>query len=196
MKSLWTNEMARPVSYHQLRRKYGLDEAKRIAEASRAATDSPFRRVPGYLYTEQRKHVAQLKNEAAAARAVGIDAQWITDVPLPFETRGAVLFPGEFLAALGPHGMYSLAFDWPGEHPDGLFWDTDDPYHTIRWQDTDAGAFLIVSGEDQREDAEGAFASLLAFAREHFQVKTPRYRWSGKIQLADAQTHPRRNHQR
>ncbi len=241
--------------YHYLRRKYSVDEAKLVADASRAslekiaelverhAIDCHFRRVPGYLYTEKRKYVAELKNEASAAREAGIDAQWITEVPLPFETRGAVLFPnqaqfhpGEYLAALAriftenggrifertlvtdvkegtvttdsgvvnarsifmatnvpiagftfahlraaPYRTYAMAFDVAGEHPDGLFWDTADPYHYTRWQDS----FLIVGGEDHRvgekEDTEGAFASLLAYAREFFHVKTPRYRWSGQV---------------
>lgn len=245
--------------YHYLRRKYSRDEAKLVADASRAslakiaelverhAIECHFRRVPGYLYTEKRKYVAELKNEARAASESGIDAQWITDVPLPFETRGAVLFPnqaqfhpGEYLAALAeiftknggriyerthvtgveegkvtaesgvvnaraifmatnvpvagfthvhlkaaPYRTYAMAFEANGEHPDGLFWDTADPYHYTRWQETDEGTFLIVGGEDHRvgenEDTERSFAALLAYAREYFHVKSPRYRWSGQV---------------
>ena len=245
--------------YHYIRRKYSVGEAKLVAEAGRAslekiaeivernAIDCHFRRVPGYLYTEKRKYVAELKNEAAAAREAGIDAQWVTEVPLPFETRGAVLFPnqaqfhpGEYLAALAnivankggrifertlvtgveegkvttesgavnaraifmatnvpiagfthihlkaaPYRTYAMAFDAVDGHPEGLFWDSADPYHYTRWQDTDAGAFLIVGGEDHRvgekEDTEGCFAALLAYAREFFHVRTPRYQWSGQV---------------
>ena len=90
-----------------------------VAEASRASLekiaelvqrysiDCRFRRVPGYLYTEKRKYVAELKNEASAARQAGLDAQWTTDVPLAFATRGAVLWPnqaqfhpGQYMAGL------------------------------------------------------------------------------------------------
>ncbi|HEX6639900.1 MAG TPA: FAD-binding oxidoreductase, partial [Thermoanaerobaculia bacterium] len=80
--------------YHYIRRKYSAEEAKLVADASRAALekiaenvqrygiDCRFRRVPGYLYTEKRKYVSELKNEASAAREAGLDAQWTTDVPL------------------------------------------------------------------------------------------------------------------
>ncbi|HEX2121882.1 MAG TPA: FAD-dependent oxidoreductase [Thermoanaerobaculia bacterium] len=248
--------------YHYVRRKYSVDDARLVAEASRASIemiaglvakhsiDCHFRRVPGYLYTEKRKYVAELKSEAAAAREAGLDARWSEDVPLPFEIRGAVVFenqaqfhPGEYLAALAslvvaaggkiyertpatdvkegspcvvvaesglvrarsvfmatnvpiagftqihtmaaPYRTYALAFEAGGEHPDGLFWDTADPYHYTRWQETDAGTFLIVGGEDHRvgeeEDTEGAFARVLSYAREYFRVKKPRYRWSGQV---------------
>ncbi len=248
--------------YHYIRRKYSVDDARLVAEASRASIekiaelvakhsiDCHFRRVPGYLYTEKRKYVAELKSEAAAAREAGLDARWSEDVPLPFETRGAVVFanqaqfhPGEYLAALAslvvasggkiyertlatdvkegapcvvvtesglvraqsvfmatnvpiagftqihtmaaPYRTYAMAFEASGEHPDGLFWDTADPYHYTRWQETDAGTFLIVGGEDHRvgekDDTEGAFARVLSYAREYFPVKKPRYRWSGQV---------------
>ena len=91
--------------YHYVQRHYSKEEARLVADASRSsmekiaeivqrhAIDCRFRRVPGYLYTEKRKYVAELKNEASAAREAGLDAQWVAEVPLPFETRGAVLWP-------------------------------------------------------------------------------------------------------
>ncbi|HEV3486311.1 MAG TPA: FAD-dependent oxidoreductase [Vicinamibacterales bacterium] len=248
--------------YHYIRRKYSGDEARLVADASRASLqriaeliqrhsiDCHFRRVPGYLYTEKRRYVAELKNEAVAARDAGLDAQWTEDVPLPFETRGAVLFanqaqfhPGEYLSALArlvhgdggrifeqtratdvkdgepcivetehgrvraravfmatnvpiagftqihtfaaPYRTYALAFEAAGEHPDGLFWDTADPYHYTRWQETDDGTFLIIGGEDHRvgeeEDTEACFARLLEYARQYYGVGEPRHRWSGQI---------------
>jgi glycine/D-amino acid oxidase-like deaminating enzyme/nitrite reductase/ring-hydroxylating ferredoxin subunit len=248
--------------YHFLRRKYGADEARAVADASRAslekiaelveryAIDCHFRRVPGYLYTEKRKHVAELKNEAAAAREAGLDARWIDDVPLPFETRGAVLWPEqaqfhprEYVSALAKHAAaagarihertfvsdvkdgdpcvvatehgrvtaksvfmatnvpisgftmvhtkaaayrtYAMAFRITGDHPDGLFWDTADPYHYTRWQETDDGTYLIVGGEDHRvgeeEDTEGCFARLGDYAREYFGAHPLRTRWSGQV---------------
>ena len=239
--------------YHYIRRHYGAEEARLVAEASGAALekiaeiverysiDCRFRRVPGYLYTEKRSRVAELKSEGRAAHEAGLDARWIEDVPLPFETRGAVLFanqaqfhPGEYLNALArvvngddcriferthvtsikdgvvetesgrvkaravfratnvhldarvtPYLTYVMAFEWDGEHPEGLFWDTADPYHYTRWQDTSEGTFAIVGGEDHRadedNDAEARFARLLAYARDCYRVKKPRYRWSGPI---------------
>jgi glycine/D-amino acid oxidase-like deaminating enzyme/nitrite reductase/ring-hydroxylating ferredoxin subunit len=254
--------VALDARYHYIRRKYGAEEAKLVADASRAAIekiaelvqrysiDCHFRRLPGYLYTEKRKDVSELKNEAAAACEAGLDARWTTDVPLPFATRGAVLWPnqaqfhpGRYLAALASHARaagvqifeqsaangiedgepcvvetpygrvtagavfmatnvpisgfthvhtlaaayrtYAIAFEEAGPHPDGLFWDTADPYHYTRWQETEEGTFLIVGGEDHRvgeeEDTEGCFATLAAYANESFGSHPERYRWSGQI---------------
>jgi glycine/D-amino acid oxidase-like deaminating enzyme/nitrite reductase/ring-hydroxylating ferredoxin subunit len=245
--------------YHYIKRHYSKEEAKLVAGASHAslekiaefvqryAIDCHFKRVPGYLYTEKRKYVAELKNEAAAAREAGLDAQFVTDVPLPFDTRGAVLWPNqaqfhprEYLSALArqavaagaqifertlatkidqgvvetAHGRvtadhvfmatnvpvqgfthvhikaaayrsYAMAFAEEGEHPEGLFWDTADPYHYTRWQDTDAGTFMIVGGEDHRvgeeEDTEGCFERVASYTREYFGEHAERYRWSGQI---------------
>lgn len=245
--------------YHYIKRHYSKEEAKLVAGASRASIekiaelvqrhsiDCHFRRVPGYLYTEKRKYVAELKNEASAARESGLDAQWVSEVPLPFETRGAVLWPNqaqfhprEYLAALAKHAVaagaqiyertfatkiekgivetehgrvtadavfmatnvpvqgfthvhikaaayrtYAIAFGETGEHPDGLFWDTADPYHYTRWQETDSGTFLIVGGEDHRvgeeSDTDGCFARVAGYTHEYFGTRPERYRWSGQV---------------
>lgn len=246
--------------YHYVKRHYSREEAKLVADASRASLekiaelvqrygiDCHFKRVPGYLYTEKRKYVAELKSEAAAAREAGLDAQYVNDVPLPFDTRGAVLWPDqarfhprEYLAALARHAAaagvqifehsfatmvdsgvvetergkvtadavfmathvpiagfthvhlksaayrtYAIGYsNNGGSTHEGLFWDTADPYHYTRWQETDAGTFLIVGGEDHRvgeeEDTEGSFARLREYTRESFGVRPERFRWSGQI---------------
>ena len=251
--------VALDARYHYVKRHYSKEEARLVADASRASLekiadfvrrysiDCRFRRVPGYLYTEKRKYVAELKNEASAAREAGLDAQWVNEVPLPFETRGAVLWPEqaqfhprEYLAALAKHAAaagaqifeqtfaakvdaglvetehgritadhvcmatnvpiggfthvhtkaaayrsYAIAFEETGSHPDGLFWDTADPYHYTRWQETDDGTFMIVGGEDHRtgeeEDTEGCFSRLADYTRQYFGPHEARYRWSGQI---------------
>jgi glycine/D-amino acid oxidase-like deaminating enzyme/nitrite reductase/ring-hydroxylating ferredoxin subunit len=245
--------------YHYVKRHYSREEAKLVADASRASLEKiaelvqrygincHFKRVPGYLYTEKRKYVAELKSEAVAAREAGLDAQYVNDVPLPFDTRGAVLWPDqarfhprEYLGALARHAAaagvkifehtfatkveqgvvetergkvtadavfmathvpiagfthvhlksaayrtYAIGYSNGDSVPDGLFWDTADPYHYTRWQDTDAGTFLIVGGEDHRvgeeEDTEGSFERLREYTREYYGVRPERFRWSGQI---------------
>jgi len=248
--------------YHYLKRKYSPEDARLVAEASRASIakieeliathgiDCRFRRVPGYLYTEKRKYVAELKSEARAAQESGLDVTFTDSVPLPFLTRGAALFanqaqfhPVEYLSGLAaklaadgvrifenthvtdvkngepcvvetehgtitaksvlmatnvpiagfthihtlavPYRTYAIAFESSAEHPEGLFWDTADPYHYTRWQETDEGTFMIVGGEDHRtgeeEDTEGCFQRLLDYTREHFGDVRERYRWSGQV---------------
>jgi glycine/D-amino acid oxidase-like deaminating enzyme/nitrite reductase/ring-hydroxylating ferredoxin subunit len=247
------------VRYHFLKRHFDQDAARTMRDASRAAIEQiaqlierygiecRFRRLPGYLYTEKRSYVAGLKSEAVSAAEAGAPAKWITEVPLPFLTRGAVYWedqaqfhPREYLLGLArqlqteiyertlvtsitegepcvietPHGRvtadavfmatnvpiasyqtihtkaaayrtYALAYEVSGAHPDGLFWDTADPYHYTRWQDTDEGTYIIIGGEDhkvgQEEDTEGSFARLEEYAQEKFGVSNPRYRWSGQV---------------
>ncbi|HET7434797.1 MAG TPA: FAD-dependent oxidoreductase [Thermoanaerobaculia bacterium] len=242
--------------YHSIKRHFSKEAAKQVADASRAAIEQiehfikrysihcHFERVPGYLYTEKRKYVAELKNESLSAREAGCKAEWIEEgsVPLPFPTRGAVRFdnqaqfhPREYLLALAArvplyektqvvkiapglveteHGKvhaeeiieatnvpiagstivhtkqtayrtYAMAFEVSGEHPQGLFWDTADPYHYTRWQTTDAGTYLIIGGEDHKvghdEDSEAAFARLREYAVSLWGDLPLRYQWSGQI---------------
>src|SRR5204862_3889242 len=58
--------------------------------------------------------------------------------------------------------------------PEGLFWDTDEPYHYIRGQMTDEGPTLIVGGEDhktgQEDDTIERLDALLEFATQRCPV--------------------------
>jgi Rieske Fe-S protein len=69
--------------------------------------------------------------------------------------------------------------------PDGLFWDTDDPYHYTRRQEIDGRSYLIVGGEDHRtgmkSDTDACYERLRAYARERFGMTSDRFRWSGQI---------------
>lgn len=248
--------------YSYIERKFSAEAARLVAQASRASIEQiasfverfsincRFRRVPGYLYTENRNKVAELKKEAAAASAAGVNARFVEEVPLPFPTRGAVLFenqaqfhPREYLLALasripgeGSHlfeetyvtkitegescvveasggrvtadavfqasdvpidgfttlfikdasyRTYAIAYEAKTQHPDGLFWDTADPYHYTRWQDTDEGTFMIVGGEDhkvgQKTETEICFDKLNDYTAQRFGAQTERYRWSGQV---------------
>ena len=67
---------------------------------------------------------------------------------------------------------------------EGLFWDTDDPYHYMRSVMTHDGPILLVGGEDHRTGADEATDSvgrLEAFARERFPVERIVKEWSGQI---------------
>ena len=69
--------------------------------------------------------------------------------------------------------------------PPGLFWDTDDPYHYTRIQETAGRTYLIVGGEDHRtgveSDTEESFARLLSYAETRYGTVPVPYRWSGQI---------------
>jgi glycine/D-amino acid oxidase-like deaminating enzyme/nitrite reductase/ring-hydroxylating ferredoxin subunit len=248
--------------YHFVARTFSKDAARVVAQASRASIEQiasfvqqyniecAFKRLPGYLYTERRGDVAELKKEAIAAAEAGVAAKFTESVPLPFATRGGVMFenqaqfhPRRYLFGLVPHiqgdgsfifdnthvtdikegepcvvetshgtitadlvfeatnvpiagfislnlkdaayRTYALACPWEGENPDGLFWDTDEPYHYTRWQETDQGKFLIVGGADhkvgQEKDTESCFADLEKYTAEKFGKRTTAFRWSGQV---------------
>ncbi|HEU4522888.1 MAG TPA: FAD-dependent oxidoreductase, partial [Thermoanaerobaculia bacterium] len=248
--------------YHSIARTFNKEAAQIVAAASRGSIeqiasfverlgiDCHFKRVPGYLYTETRSKVAELKKEAVAAQEAGVAARFTEEVPLPFATRGAVLFenqaqfhPRKYLLALAqrvagagsvifdetvvtnitegepcvvettsgrvtgdvvfqatdvpisgfttiflkdaPYRTYASAYLAQGPHAEGLFWDTYDPYHYTRWQETDEGTFMIVGGEDhkvgQETNTEAAFEHLDAYVSERFGAQPPHYRWSGQV---------------
>jgi glycine/D-amino acid oxidase-like deaminating enzyme/nitrite reductase/ring-hydroxylating ferredoxin subunit len=255
--------VALDAGYNYVRRKYSVEEARLVADAQRSAVEKiaelierhgitcHFKRVTGYSYTEKRKYVSELKTEAAAAREAGLEAQWTEEIPLPFATRGGIVWPNqaqfhavEYLAGLakacteagvrifertlvtGAHDgepcvvetenggrvtcgaifqatntpvsgftqvhvkahayrTYAMAYRVTGEHPEGLFWDTADPYHYTRWQETDDGTYIIVGGMDHRtgeqEDTEQSYASLNDYVREYFGSLPLAHRWSGQI---------------
>ena len=68
---------------------------------------------------------------------------------------------------------------------EGLFYDTDDPYHYIRTHSLPQGEFIIVGGEDHKtgtvENTEDCFSRLEAYTRTRFDIAEVPYRWSGQI---------------
>jgi nitrite reductase/ring-hydroxylating ferredoxin subunit len=89
---------------------------------------------------------------------------------------------------------YAIALDLPASALfNGLIWDTEDPFHYVRWHprsgraNGQAGGLLIVGGEDhktgQGNGGEGErFARLESWARDRFPAAgATRQRWSGQI---------------
>jgi glycine/D-amino acid oxidase-like deaminating enzyme/nitrite reductase/ring-hydroxylating ferredoxin subunit len=248
--------------YYFIARVFDKEAARLVARASREAIEQiaqfvdgfsikcHFKRVPGFLYTEKRSYVAEIKREAQAAAEAGVAAKYTEDVPLPFPIRGGVRFENqaqfhslEYLSGLAPrivsdgshiferthvtsikdgepcvvetdggtitagavfqatnvpivsfttlhvkdaaYRTYAIAYPSEGSHPDGLFWDTAEPYHYTRWQETDQGTFMIVGGADHKvgheQDTEKCFADVNQYVAEHFGTQNERFRWSGQV---------------
>lgn len=73
-----------------------------------------------------------------------------------------------------------------GSVPDGLYWDTLDPYHYVRVQHDEDGEILLVGGEDhktgQENDADARWNALETWTRAHFpQAGEIAFRWSGQV---------------
>jgi glycine/D-amino acid oxidase-like deaminating enzyme/nitrite reductase/ring-hydroxylating ferredoxin subunit len=68
---------------------------------------------------------------------------------------------------------------------EGLYWDSDDPYHYTRAQEIDGRRMLIVGGEDHKVgtvvDTNQCFARLEEYLDDRFVTGPVEYRWSGQI---------------
>ncbi len=86
---------------------------------------------------------------------------------------------------LAAYRSYVLALRLSKPAPEGLFWDTAQPYHYVRSQMVDGQEYLIVGGEDHKvgqiEDTEAPYRRLEAYATGRYGAHLTSYRWSGQI---------------
>ncbi|MBN1529634.1 MAG: FAD-binding oxidoreductase, partial [Thermoleophilaceae bacterium] len=95
------------VAYSELTDSFGADGARTFAEANEAGLarlaglvdelgiECDFRRRPNFTYAAAPDDLGTVQEEADAARAAGLDAEVVLDVPLPFPTAGAVVVPNQ-----------------------------------------------------------------------------------------------------
>lgn len=82
---------------------------------------------------------------------------------------------------------YAIALRVPkGAVPDGLYWDTLDPYHYVRLQPGPEHDRLIVGGEDHKtgeaRNMDERWDALESWTRRHFPAAGPvEHRWSGQV---------------
>jgi len=85
---------------------------------------------------------------------------------------------------------YAIAAEIPkGATAPALYWDTEDPYHYVRFQPagpSDAFQYLIVGGEDhktgQADDQPQRWDRLKTWAKAHYPDMGPvRHHWSGQV---------------
>ena len=91
------------LTYDRIRRTHGRDGAATYGAAMEAAKeriaafvsegiDCDFRRRPAYVYASRPGERTLIEKETEAAQAAGLPATFTEDVPLPFETNGAMRF--------------------------------------------------------------------------------------------------------
>jgi len=107
------------LKYHTLIEELGADKARLYAQSNQAAIeqiatlvsqeqiDCNFERKDAYTFAETPEILDAVKQEVKAAQLLGLPATFTTEVPLPFETLGAVKFteqaqfhPRKYLLAL------------------------------------------------------------------------------------------------
>ncbi len=87
---------------------------------------------------------------------------------------------------LSPYTSYTIAFGLGGRaFPEGLLWDTEEPYHYIRRVRDKDRQLLLVGGEDHRTghptDTKKSLDALEAYARKNFDVQSVEYHGSGQV---------------
>jgi len=119
-------------------------------------------------------HVRTTAGHTVTARAVVVATNTPVNDVLTIHTKQAA------------YRSYVVAMDIArGSVPDALFWDTRDPFHYVRVEQSDSGDVLVVGGEDHKTGQDDGrlerHECLEQWARERFPVTTTRYRWSGQI---------------
>jgi glycine/D-amino acid oxidase-like deaminating enzyme/nitrite reductase/ring-hydroxylating ferredoxin subunit len=89
---------------------------------------------------------------------------------------------------MAPYRTYVIAFEIKsGTLPDGLYWDTEEPYHYVRLQPgSDGQDFVLVGGEDHKsgeaDDADKRFERLEKWVRPLIPgLGKATHRWSGQV---------------
>jgi glycine/D-amino acid oxidase-like deaminating enzyme/nitrite reductase/ring-hydroxylating ferredoxin subunit len=105
-----------------------------------------------------------------------------THVPIQGErdTFRAALFQTKLAA----YSTYAIEAEVP-PMAESLFWDTNDPYLYLRFDEREGATSLILGGEDhktgQEEDTESRYQTLSRILAKLFPKSKPRHRWSGQV---------------
>ncbi|MDI9640336.1 FAD-dependent oxidoreductase [Oscillatoria amoena NRMC-F 0135] len=90
-----------------------------------------------------------------------------------------------FATKVSPYRSYVLGVRLNSPLPQGLFWDTAEPYHYTRTYTDASGELAIIGGADHRTgemaDTEEPYQRLEAYARSHYDVASIDYRWSAQL---------------
>ncbi len=90
--------------------------------------------------------------------------------------------PHFFFARMYPKRSYVLAVRIGGEVPQGMYYSTSQPFHSLRPHPLEGEDILLVGGENHKTGEGGSTAEryrkVEEFARKHFKVRSIEYRWS------------------
>lgn len=112
--------------YNKLINKFGEEKARQYAEANEKAIrfiadlvkekniDCDFCWRPAYVYTQSEDYIEKIEKEVKAASSLGIKAEYVENIPLPFDIKGAERFDNQ--AQFHPlKYLYALSKEIPGD---------------------------------------------------------------------------------
>ncbi|SDK82804.1 FAD-dependent oxidoreductase [Natronincola ferrireducens] len=112
--------------YDKIKRQLGQEKAQQYASANEAAIqimgeliqdkniDCDFSWQSAYIYTQSHDYVQQIIDETKTAASLGIKAEYVEEIPLPFPVKAAVRFDGQ--AQFHPRKyLLALAKEIPGD---------------------------------------------------------------------------------
>ena len=84
-----------------------------------------------------------------------------------------------------PYRSYAMAFTLQsGRYPDGLAYDSKNPYHYFRTHTIDGVKYVIAGGNDHKtghnDNTDHVFTELEAYLRRYFDIETIPFKWSSQ----------------
>jgi len=70
-----------------------IENIKQIIEENNISCD--FERQDNYVYTDSEEELEKIKNEVKVVNALGLDAQYVEKLDVPFSAKGAIKFPNQ-----------------------------------------------------------------------------------------------------
>ena len=169
------------------------------------AIDLPYETAGAVRFTEQgqfhpRKYVLGLAGRVKAEGGEVFEGTRATDMrvgqPCEVGTENGTVsadhvvcathFPvfdrGGYFARMKTKRSYVLGVRVAGDSPSGMYYNTGDPYRSIRTHEVDGEALVLIGGENHETGRGGStterYERLEAFVRTHFDVEEVAYRWS------------------
>jgi glycine/D-amino acid oxidase-like deaminating enzyme/nitrite reductase/ring-hydroxylating ferredoxin subunit len=145
-----------------------------------------FERLGGRVFT--RTHADEIESlDAGSVRVKTSDGFAVTARACVVATNTPVNDRVAIHTKQAPYRTYVVGARVPrGSVPQILLWDTPDPYHYVRIQQSGDSDVLIVGGEDhktgQADDMAERYRRLEEWTRERFpMIEAVEFRWSGQV---------------
>lgn len=195
--------------YNKIYSQMGEEKAKQYAEANEWAIhkvasiikekniDCDFSWQPAYVYTQLDKYVKEIEKEADVASRLGIKAEFLNDIPLPYTVKAAVRFDNQ--AQFHPRKfLLPIAKEIPGndsyifEETEAVGLEGDGPYSVLTKKGHKVNAeSVIIASHFPFYDKKGLYFSRIYPKRSYALAVTAKEKYLGGM-FIDAE-HPSRS---